>query len=146
MILLFSLILVLTLIQCFKLTSRFLITFYSSQGFLSQVYQYILFISGICCIVCRACLRANMVYVGKCLHANVLLCQCANVLTYQKHANFLFLHASVPINVPTSRKVKVCPMFQLGMPICQTACQFCNLTCQRAKWCASFSKIPLTKC
>ena len=44
------------------------------------------------------------------------------VLTCQKHANFLFLRANVPINVPTCQRASV-----------PKVCQFFNLACERAK-------------
>ena len=64
------------------------------------------------------CLRASVVYVPTCLHAKVpktcqvltFMCQratrCGNVSTW---------HANVPNGVP---------VFQLGVPTCQRACQF----------------------
>ena len=70
------------------------------------------------------CLRASVVYVPTCLRAGAVY-----VPTCQKRANFSFLLASVPMNLPT----------------CHTACQYFNLACQRAKRCARFSSFPLTK-
>ena len=72
----------------------------------------------VCYIACHTCLRANVVYVPTCLRASMV-----HVPTCQKHANFSFLRANVPVNVPT----------------CHTACQCFNLACQRAKWRANFS-------
>ena len=57
-------------------------------------------------------------------------CQRACVPTCQKRANFSFLRANVPINVPT----------------CHTTCECFKLACQRVKRRAKFSNIPLTKC
>ena len=56
------------------------------------------------------------------------MCLRANV---PKRAKFLFFtcqRAKKRANVPYGL-----PMFQLGMPTCQTACQFFNLACQRPK-------------
>ena len=64
--------------------------------------------------MCRACLRAN-------------------VLTCRKHANFLFLHASVPIYVPTSHKVKVRQCFNL-------TCQYARQHVDFATWLANMPK------
>ena len=76
-------------------------------------------------------LRASVVYLPTCLRASaVYLPTCLR-------ANFSFLHADAPYGVP---------MFQLGMPTWQTACQYFNLACQRAKRHVDFSNIPLTKC
>ena len=57
-------------------------------------------------------LHASVVYVPTCLLASVVY-----VPTCQKRANFSFLRANVPINVPT----------------CHTACQCFNLACKHAK-------------
>ena len=54
----------------------------------------------------------------------------ANVPACQKHPNFSFLHANVPINVPTYHTVYQC----------------FKLACQHAKRRANFSNIPPTKC
>ena len=69
--------------------------------------------------------RAKRAYVPTCLRASVVY-----VPTCQKRANFSFLRANVPINVPT----------------CHTACQCFKLACQRVKRRAKFSNIPPTKC
>ena len=58
------------------------------------------------------CLRASTVYVPTCLCARVVY---ANV---PKRANFSFLRANVPMNVPTYYK----------------ACQFFTLSCQFLTW------------
>ena len=54
----------------------------------------------------------------------------ANVPACQKHPNFSFLHANVPINVPTYHTVYQC----------------FKLACQHAKRRANFSNIPPTNC
>ena len=54
----------------------------------------------------------------------------ANVPACQKHPSFSFLHANVPINVPTYHTVYQC----------------FKLACQHAKRRANFSNIPPTKC
>ena len=53
-------------------------------------------------------------------------CPRAHVPMCQNRANFSFLRANVPINVPA----------------CQKAYQLFNLACQRAKWRANFSFWP----
>ena len=77
-----------------------------------------------------ACLRARVVYVPTCLHASMVY-----MSTCQKRASFSFLRANVAINVPTYYTACQCfnlacqrandvPIFQLGVPTCQKACQF----------------------
>ena len=56
-------------------------------------------------------------------------CQRACMPRCQKRAKFSLLCANVRQGVA---------MFQLGMPTCQTACQFFNSACQRAKEHANF--------
>ena len=76
------------------------------------------------CVPCvSACQRASVVYMPTCLRANV-----------PKGCQVPVSRANVPKIVPTCHKA------------CQTACQFFNLACQRAKEHANFSNIPLTKC
>ena len=58
----------------------------------------------------------------------------ACVPTCQKRAKFLFLRAKVPYCVP---------LFYLGVPTCQMACQFFNLACQRDKSRAIFQTFLL---
>ena len=85
--------------------------------------------------MCHACLRG--------LRANMLACQHglrANVLKACQLLIFTCQRANKRFNVPYG-----VPVFQLGLPMCQTACQFFNLGCQRAKRRASFSNIALTK-
>ena len=64
----------------------------------------------------------------------------ASVPTCQKRANFSFLRANVPINVP-----KVCRFFNLA---CQRrkACQFFKLACQHGKDVPFFSTSPAKRC
>ena len=50
--------------------------------------------------------------------------------TCQKRANFSFLRANVPINVPTCQHGKGVPIFQLGVLMCRKACPFFNFACQ----------------
>ena len=57
-----------------------------------------------CISACQHGLCAKVLACQRGLCASVLSCKHANVLTCRKHAN-LFLHASVPVNVPTSHKV-----------------------------------------
>ena len=71
-----------------------------------------------CMPLCQRGLCANVVYVPTCLCASMVY-----VPTCQKHANFSFLHASMPINVQ----------------MCHMACQCFNLACQHAKRCTNFS-------
>ena len=84
------------------------------------------------------CLCANVVYVPMCLCASVVY-----MPTCQKHANFSFLHANMPINVQMCHMACQCfnlhanmpndvPIFHLGMPC--------------AKKHANFSNISLAKC
>ena len=86
-----------------------------------------------CMPACQHGLCAKVLGCQRGLCANVLSCQCTNVLTCRKHANFLFLHASVPINVPTSHKVKVRQCFNLA---CQCARQHVDF----ATWLANVPK------
>ena len=79
-----------------------------------------------CVPACQRGLSANVLAGQRGLHANVLKCQRslrANVPACQNRANFSFLRANVPINVPT----------------CHAACQCFNLASQRAKRHANFS-------
>ena len=65
--------------------------------------------------------RAKRTYAPVCLHTSV-----AYVPTCQKRANFSFSRANVPINVPTYQRANMLygvPMFQIGVPTCETACQ-----------------------
>ena len=70
-------------------------------------------------------MRANVVYLPICLRTGVVY-----VPTCKNRANFSFLRANVPINMPT----------------CHTACQCFKLACHRVKRRTKFSNIPLTKC
>ena len=65
------------------------------------------------------------------LLANVLVCQRglrANVPSCQRAKSLPTSHFYVPIDVPYGM-----PVFQAGVPACQTVCQFFNLACQRDK-------------
>ena len=70
--------------------------------------------------------RAIRACVPTCLRANVPACQHANV---SKACQLLIFTCQVPFGVS---------LFYLGLPKCQMACQFFNLTC--------ISNISLTKC
>ena len=75
-----------------------------------------------------ACLHSNVFYVPAYQLISVI-----NVPTCLR-VSVSFLRAKVPNGVP---------MFQLG--VCQTACQFFNLGCQRARRRADFLNIPLNE-
>ena len=90
------------------------------------------------------CLYASVVYVPTCVCASTVYvptCLRANVLNACQRLNFAYHCAHKRVNVPYD-----VPMFERGMKMCQTACQFFNSACQRAKWCPNFPNIPLTKC
>ena len=85
--------------------------------------------------------RANRVYVSTCLPATMvsgLTCLHASAVyapTCQKLANFSFLCANVPINVPRAKRRAIVliwyanvpngvPIFQLVVATCKKTCQF----------------------
>ena len=77
-------------------------------------------------------LRDSVIYVPTYLQANVPKA-CQFLICKYQRAN---KRTSMPYGVP------IC---QLGVPKCQKAYQFFNFACQRAKRCANFSNIRLTK-
>ena len=86
-----------------------------------------------CVPACQRCLRANELAWQRGLRAKVPKAGQLLIFTCK--------HANKRANVSCSSS-----MFQLGVPTCETVCQYFNLAYQHTKRRADFLNNPLTKC